>query len=90
MSFDSSVSLLSFDVTTEDRYATVKGTDAEVVPDGESTRTIIVTAEDGSTKSYTIHVYKDRTDEARLSNLSMSGYKFNETFISSKQLKCFC
>jgi len=80
LKLDSGASLLSFSVITEDRFAKVSGHDKAVVPDGESTRQIVVTAEDGSEKIYTIHVYKDRTDEARLSSLSISGFQFNETF----------
>lgn len=80
LKLDSSASLLSFDVSTSDRFASVTGTDIQVVPDGTSTREIIVTAEDGTERKYTIHVTKNRTDEARLSSLSMNGYTFNETF----------
>lgn len=80
ISLDSSASLLSFTVTTEDRFAKVEGADPQVIPDGESTREIIVTAEDGSKKTYTIHVHKDRTDEARLKSLVIDGYTLNETF----------
>lgn len=80
LKLDSSASLLSFDVSTSDRFASVTGTDIQVVPDGASTREIIVTAEDGTERKYTIHVMKNRTDEARLSSLSMNGYTFNETF----------
>lgn len=77
---DSNASLLSFTATAEDRFATVSGLDAQVVPDGESTREIVVTAEDKTTKIYTIHIHKDRTDEARLQSLKLDGYTFNETF----------
>ena len=80
LKLDSSASLLSFETTLSDRFATVEGTGVEVIPDGSSTRKIIVTAEDGTTREYTINVTKDRTDEARLSSLSINGYTFNETF----------
>ena len=84
LKLDSSASLLSFSVITEDRFATVTGNEVQVIPDNESTRKITVTAEDGSKKVYTIHVYKDRTDEARLASLSINGYTFNETFDKDK------
>ena len=80
LKLDSSASLLSFEVSTSDQFATVSGTEKEVIPDGESTRKIIVTAEDKSTRTYTIKVIKDRADEARLSSLKINGYKFNEEF----------
>lgn len=81
---DSSVSLLSFTAVTEDQFAHVTGIEKEVVPDGESTREIVVTAEDGSTKTYTVRVYKERTDEARLKSLKMNGYQFQEVFNSDR------
>ncbi len=80
ITLDSSASLLSFEVITEDRFATVTGHEKAVIPDGESTREIVVTAEDGSKKTYTIHIHKDRSDEARLKSLSIDGYTLNETF----------
>ena len=81
---DSSASLLSFEVTTSDRFATVSGTSKEIVPDGESERQIVVTAEDGTERVYTISIEKDRTDEARLESLSVKGYTFTESFNSDK------
>ena len=39
-------SLLSFEVSTEDRFAVVTGHEEQSVPDGLSTRVITVTAED--------------------------------------------
>lgn len=77
---DSGTSLLSFEVYKEDRYAKVTGQERQTIPDGTSIRTITVTSEDGSTREYHITVIKDRTDEARLSSLSLKGYTFNEPF----------
>lgn len=77
---DASSSILSFDVVTEDVNAKVKGNEIQVIPDGLSKREIIVEAEDGSTRKYTINVYKEITDEARLASLSIDGYTFHETF----------
>ncbi|MDD3340739.1 MAG: cadherin-like beta sandwich domain-containing protein [Bacilli bacterium] len=80
ISLDSATSLLSFAVATDNQYAKVTGIEEGLVPDGQSTRTITVTAEDGSMKMYTIHIYKDRSDEARLSKLEMKDYALEETF----------
>ena len=77
---DAGHSMLSFSVVTEDRFAQVTGTDLMLIPDGVSTRIIKVVAENGDEKTYKINVYKDRTDEARLSSLAIDGYSFNEEF----------
>ncbi|MCI8620846.1 MAG: cadherin-like beta sandwich domain-containing protein [Clostridia bacterium] len=77
-------SLLSFEYSTEDRYAKVTGTDAEVIPDGTSIRKIVVTAEDGSEREYTVTVIKNRTDDARLKSLSVDGYTLEEEFNEDK------
>jgi len=73
---------LSFDVTTEDDQAVVTGNDEQEVPDGESTRTITITSEDGTnTKTYTINVNRIRTDDARLKELTLnSNYTLDKTF----------
>lgn len=80
LNLDSSAAILSFDAITEDAYATVLGIEKQVVPDGISTREIVVTAEDGSEKTYTITINKERSDNARLSSLSVQGYPFKEVF----------
>lgn len=72
--------LLSFDVVTEDPYATVSGAEGVLVPDGESTRNIVITAEDGSERTITVTVIKERGDNARLKSFSVDGYSFTETF----------
>ena len=84
LNLDSSSSMLYFTVATEDPFAKVTGIETQIIPDGESTRQIVVEAEDKSTKIYTIHVYKERTDEARLSSLSIEGYSLNEEFDKDK------
>ena len=73
---------LSFDVQTEDDQAVVVGNEKQEVPDRESTRTITITAEDGSsTKTYTININRIRTDDARLKELTLnSNYTIDKTF----------
>lgn len=80
LNLDSSAAILSFEAITEDASAIVEGTERKVVPDGISTREIIVTAEDGSQKTYTITINKERSDNARLASLSVDGYPFEEAF----------
>lgn len=77
---DASASVLSFNVVKEDASSKVTGIAVETVPDGLSKREIVVEAEDGSIHKYTINVYKEKTDEARLANLEINGYTLNETF----------
>ena len=48
---DSSVNFLSFDVTPEDGNSVVTGNESLVVPDGDSVRTITVTAEDNTPRT---------------------------------------
>ena len=80
INLDSSASLLSFEAIAEDNGAIITGTESKVVPDGTSTRIINVTAEDGSVRTYTINITKDRTDNALLSSLSVNGYTFDKQF----------
>ena len=73
-------SLLYFDVNTQNRFATVKGIEEQEIPDGESTRTIEVTAEDGSVREYVIKVIRNRTDDARLASLEVKSYTLDQEF----------
>lgn len=80
LALDSSASVLSFEVITEDENAIVSGTDAMVVPDGVSIREIVIQAEDGSTRTITITVSKEREDNAKLASLSVKDYPFDIPF----------
>ena len=80
LNLDSSVSFLSFEAIAEDANATVDGMQSMIAPDGLSQRTITVTAEDGTTREYIININKERTDNAKLESLSVSGYVFDEVF----------
>ena len=77
---DESAATLSFEVVTEDKNAIVKGNEIQIVPDGLSKRELVVEAEDGSKRTYTINVYKEKVNEARLDHLTLAGYSFNEVF----------
>ncbi len=70
------VNSLGFKVKTESSKATVVGHETLGVTDGESTRNIVVTAEDGSIKTYVIHVKKESESEVRLERLEILGYPF--------------
>ena len=76
---DESVSTLWFDYIAEDKYSTVEGVEEKIVPDGTSVREIVVTAENGDTKTYTVNVIKQRKDNAYLSNLYVVDYPFVNT-----------
>lgn len=76
--------LLSFEYNTENRYATVTGAQEKIIPDGTSIRKILVTAEDGGTREYKITIIKNRTDDARLSDLTVEGYTLEEEFNENK------
>lgn len=80
LNLDSGASLLSFEYSTEDPSAKVTGNEAIVVPDGLSTRTIEVEAEDGTKRIYTITVNKERTDNANLAQLYIKDYPFDVAF----------
>ena len=69
-------SLLSFEVELEDSRASVSGNEQKIIPDGDSVRTITITAEDGSTNIYTFNVVKESQSEVRLSSLKIKGYEF--------------
>ena len=77
-------SLLSFEVELEDNRASVSGNEQRIISDGNSVRTITITAEDGSTNIYTFNVVKESQSEVRLSSLKIKGYEFEfdkDTFI---------
>lgn len=82
LELDSAASLLSFTYATEDASARVTGAETQIVPDGTSTRQIVVEAENGTTKTYYVTVIKERTDNAKLSDLSVVGYPFDIPFNS--------
>ncbi len=70
------VEMLSFTATPESNLSTVKGTEVSVVPEGNSTRLIMVTAEDGNIKTYKINIIKETASNALLESLTIEGYEF--------------
>ncbi len=80
---------LSFSATLEDNKSTITGLGNAIVPEGTSIRIITVTAEDGSTRDYTININKPSKSEARLENLEIDGYPFefdSDTFTYNIQV----
>lgn len=73
-------SLLSFEVSKQDRFAKVEGIEEQEVPDGKSVRNIVVTAENGDKKTYTVNVERIRTDDARLKSLAVKSFKLDQEF----------
>lgn len=71
---NSGVGTLSFDATTADGTANILGISSQIVPDGDSTRTITVVAEDNTSKVYTVNVHKYSTDNANLKSLQIGSY----------------
>lgn len=69
------VSMLGFDVQLEDSlYSTVEGVELVPVPDGESTRRIVVTAENGDQRTYNILLIKTPLDTNNfLDDLAVDG-----------------
>ena len=76
----SGVGTLSFEAKTADGTATITGIDSEIVPDGTSVRTIVVKAEDGTEKTYTVNVFKYSPNNAYLASLQVGSYTLTPTF----------
>ena len=76
LDLDSTIEELSFTATPESNLASVSGTENKKVSEGESTRVITVTAEDGSTRTYKINVIKETASNALLETLEIEGYEF--------------
>jgi len=70
------VNTLEFTVTLESSKATVTGHELKGVPEGISTREIIVKAEDGTEKKYTITINKEQASNALLDSLTVEDYPF--------------
>ena len=67
---------LEFIATAESSNAVITGTENQSVPEGTSKRTITVTAEDGTIKTYEVTIIRETASEARLERLEILGYPF--------------
>ena len=70
------ISNLSFEAIPEIKSSQVQGHEIKPVPEGTSVRIITVTAEDGSTRDYTINITKPSLSETRLEKLEIKDYPF--------------
>lgn len=75
---------LKIDASAEDDKSKVEISGNEELKEGENTVKIIVTAENGETKTYTITVTKEKKGKLQLSSLQIAGITLNETFKSDK------
>lgn len=80
-----SVSNLTISATPEDSNATVSGTGQTTLNTGNNTVNITVTAEDGTTKTYQIDIFRERSSNANLKSLSSTNGLITPTF--SKNVK---
>ena len=77
--YDSTVTSINVSATLEDSNATItSGTG--VYSSGDSGANIVVTAEDGTVKTYVIKFSRNKSSDNTLKSLSIDGYSFNETF----------
>jgi hypothetical protein len=67
---------LSFTATPESNLATISGVENKVVPEGVSKREVVVTSEDGNTRTYVININKESASLAKLKTLEVLGYPF--------------
>ena len=77
--YDSTVTSINVSATLEDSNATItSGTG--VYSSGDSGANIVVTAEDGTVKTYVVKFSRNKSSDNTLKSLSIDGYSFNETF----------
>ncbi len=80
---------LKFDVEVADSTAVVTGNEQKAIPNDNFVRTIVVKAENGNEKTYTINVTRETTSDARLESLKILGYDFAfdpDTFVYNIQV----
>ena len=68
---DSTKQSVVISATTDEVHATTKGTGTFNLVTGENTFNIVVTAENGEEKTYTIVINKEKSDNSKLSSLSI-------------------
>ena len=81
-----SVTSITIDATKEDSKASVSGTGTKSLGYGNNTFNVVVTAENGSKKTYTINVNRadDRSKNNNLKSLSFSNAKLKTNFDPNK------
>jgi len=83
-----SASSVTINATKEDASASVTGTGSKALNVGSNTANIVVTAEDGSQRTYTINIVREaatpppptQSSDATLKSLSVSGYSLSPAF----------
>lgn len=76
----SDVDSLKIDAVAEDEKAKVTVSGNENLQVGTNTVKVLVTAEDGTVRTYTIIVTKQEKEQLKLTNLEISGISLNKTF----------
>ena len=83
--YDPTVTNINLAATTEVNTATITSGTGDYAS-GTSSASILVTAEDGTTKTYTIKFSRSKSSDNTLSALGITGYNLNETFSPTKTL----
>ena len=85
VSVGANVDSVTISGNVEDSKASLKGTGDKKLNFGKNTFSIIVTAENGSTKTYTVNVNREdnRSDDATLKSLTIENAKLNPGFSSN-------
>lgn len=73
---------IKIEATAEDEDATITGTGNKGLQTGENTFEVVVTAQNGTPKTYTIKITRAKNNNAKLSLLSVNGYVLVPTFDS--------
>lgn len=84
---DEKVTNIQISATPEDSKASITGTGSKSLNYGNNTFSVVVRAENGSTKTYTITVNRKdtRSSNNKLSNLTVEGGNLNPKFSSSTE-----
>lgn len=73
---------IKIEATAEDTDATITGTGNKGLQTGENKFEVVVTAQNGTPKTYTIYITRAKNNNAKLSLLSVNGYVLVPTFDS--------
>ncbi|MDE5587502.1 MAG: cadherin-like beta sandwich domain-containing protein, partial [Bacilli bacterium] len=80
------ITKLKIDATPKDEKATIVGTGIYNTKPGEQTHEIIVTAEDGSTRTYTLNITREKSDYPYPDNIKITN--FNQSLCSELDTYC--